>query len=117
MSLAAMPWLVANLGGEMLYILEQRLKAQGIAPAKTARVLRDIVGALFDPAFVEGRLLEPQARAGARARAGLPAQSAPHGWMARLLAARPSERLGRGDTDPSLWPPSRRSDPIPPPKP
>ena len=38
MSLLAMPWLVVNLGTEMIYILDQRLKAQNIPPEKSSKV-------------------------------------------------------------------------------
>ena len=48
MSLVCMPWIVINLGGEMLYILEQRLKAQDISSAMTARVLQDVASTMFD---------------------------------------------------------------------
>jgi hypothetical protein len=37
MSLIAMPILVANFGGEMLYIIQQRLEAQNVAPQKSMR--------------------------------------------------------------------------------
>lgn len=60
MSLLAMPWLVLNLGGEMVYILEQRLKAQGIAPEKASRVLSDVCRTLFDPVFLREKLFMPQ---------------------------------------------------------
>ncbi|KAF8072801.1 Oscp1 [Scenedesmus sp. PABB004] len=60
MSLLAMPWLVLNMGCEMVYILEQRLKAQGVAQDKAATVLADIVRALVDPASLAGRLFVPQ---------------------------------------------------------
>ncbi|KAI8470611.1 MAG: organic solute transport protein 1-domain-containing protein [Monoraphidium minutum] len=56
-SLACMPWIILNLGGEMLYVLEQRLHAQDIPPAKTAR---DLVTTMFDRAFLEGKLFAPQ---------------------------------------------------------
>ncbi len=35
--LMAMPLLVANMGGEMIYILEQRLRAQSISPSKASK--------------------------------------------------------------------------------
>jgi len=35
--LMAMPILVANMGGEMIYILEQRLRAQSISAAKATK--------------------------------------------------------------------------------
>lgn len=39
MSLKALPLLFLNMGGEMLYILDQRLKAQNIAKDKTVKGL------------------------------------------------------------------------------
>lgn len=42
MSLLCMPLIVTNLGSEMLYILDQRLKAQAIPPDKAAKVLNDV---------------------------------------------------------------------------
>lgn len=60
MSLLGMPWVVVNLGCEMLYILEQRLVAQGIADDKKARVLADIAATMFDPTFLQQRLFVPQ---------------------------------------------------------
>ena len=47
MSLLCAPFVVVNLGCEMLYILEQRLKAQAVAPEKQFRVLADVARALF----------------------------------------------------------------------
>lgn len=38
MSLLGMPLTVINLGGEMMYILEQRLIAQKIPPEKACKV-------------------------------------------------------------------------------
>lgn len=60
MSLLGMPWVVVNLGCEMIYILEQRLKAQGIAPDKAVKVLQDIVRTLLDPSFTKEKLFVPQ---------------------------------------------------------
>lgn len=59
-SLLAMPYAVVNLGCEMLYILDQRLKAQGISTDKAFRVLVDVVNAMFDRAFVDVKLFVPQ---------------------------------------------------------
>ena len=50
---------VSNLGSEMLYILEQRLRAQNVAGDKSVKVLHDVVGAMFDPKFVD-ELFKPQ---------------------------------------------------------
>lgn len=44
----------------MLYVLEQRLKAQGVSTAKTARVMQDVVATMFDRGFLEQRLFVPQ---------------------------------------------------------
>lgn len=60
MSLLGMPWVVVNLGCEMVYILEQRLKVQGIAPDKAVKVLQDIVRTMFDQCFMEEKLFVPQ---------------------------------------------------------
>ncbi|XP_064204838.1 protein OSCP1a isoform X2 [Anguilla rostrata] len=69
MSLRTLPLLFINLGGEMLYILDQRLQAQNIAvdKAKKAdwtgedrkRVMNDIVTTMFNRKFME-ELLKPQ---------------------------------------------------------
>lgn len=60
MSLLGMPWVVINLGCEMIYILEQRLKAQNIAPDKAVKVIQDIVTTMFDPSFTKEKLFVPQ---------------------------------------------------------
>jgi len=44
----------------MLYVLEQRLKAQQVSAAKTARVLQDVAANAFDRAFLEEKLFVPQ---------------------------------------------------------
>ncbi|KAK9806807.1 hypothetical protein WJX72_003504 [[Myrmecia] bisecta] len=59
MSLIAMPLVVANLGAEMLYILDQRLKAQCIADDKASKVLDDVVKGWVDNRFIE-ELFKPQ---------------------------------------------------------
>uniref|UniRef100_A0A061R0Q1 Protein oscp1 isoform x1 n=1 Tax=Tetraselmis sp. GSL018 TaxID=582737 RepID=A0A061R0Q1_9CHLO len=59
MSLLAMPIAVANLGAEMVYILEQRLKAQEIPEDKAAKVLTDVVTSMFNKAFCE-EIFHPQ---------------------------------------------------------
>ena len=58
-SLVCLPVVVSNLGSEMLYILEQRLRAQNVAGDKSVKVLHDVVGAMFDPKFVD-ELFKPQ---------------------------------------------------------
>eukprot|EP00227_Mantoniella_beaufortii_P020766 CAMPEP_0197599842 /NCGR_PEP_ID=MMETSP1326-20131121/32193_1 /TAXON_ID=1155430 /ORGANISM="Genus nov. species nov., Strain RCC2288" /LENGTH=275 /DNA_ID=CAMNT_0043166855 /DNA_START=137 /DNA_END=960 /DNA_ORIENTATION=+ len=58
-SLMCLPVVVCNLGSEMLYILEQRLRAQSITPDKSVKVLHDVVKSMFDPGFVS-ELFKPQ---------------------------------------------------------
>jgi hypothetical protein len=41
-----------NMGGEMLYVLGQRLRAQGVAADKQAKALSDVVSRLTGPAFL-----------------------------------------------------------------
>jgi len=59
MSLLAMPFLVTNLGGEMVFILEQRLHAQNIPKEKSNKVLQDVSTAMFSQKFV-AELIKPQ---------------------------------------------------------
>lgn len=59
MSLKALPVLFINLSGEMMYILDQRLKAQNISADKSAKVVNDIVSTMFNKQFVE-ELFKPQ---------------------------------------------------------
>ncbi|XP_006777349.1 PREDICTED: protein OSCP1 isoform X1 [Myotis davidii] len=69
MSVRALPLLFLNLGGEMLYILDQRLRAQNIPGDKARRdewtevdrkrVLHDIILTMFNKSFIE-ELLKPQ---------------------------------------------------------
>ncbi|KAK3558850.1 hypothetical protein QTP86_030447 [Hemibagrus guttatus] len=68
MSLRTLPLLIINMGGEMLYILDQRLRAQketddkiqkGWSDADRKRVINDIVGVMFSKAFME-ELMQPQ---------------------------------------------------------
>ena len=59
MSLACMPFLVVNMGGEMIYILDQRLRAQCVAPEKATKVINDVAMALFNEDFVRA-LTAPQ---------------------------------------------------------
>jgi len=51
-NLLAMPAILINMGGEMLYILEQRLKAQKIPEQKGQKVIVDIVKTMFFGRFV-----------------------------------------------------------------
>uniref|UniRef100_A0A8C5LTX1 Organic solute carrier partner 1 n=1 Tax=Leptobrachium leishanense TaxID=445787 RepID=A0A8C5LTX1_9ANUR len=59
MSLRTLPLLFVNLGGEMLYILDQRLTAQNIPPEKARKVMTDIINTMFNKAFME-ELFKPQ---------------------------------------------------------
>ncbi|PRP89178.1 hypothetical protein PROFUN_01898 [Planoprotostelium fungivorum] len=54
-----MPLLTVNLQTEMLYIIEQRLKAQVVKEEKAQKVLSDIVSAMFDTKVVD-ELFKPQ---------------------------------------------------------
>jgi len=59
MSLKSIPLLYLNLGGEMLYILDQRLRAQNIPQDKSKRVLHDILCQMLAKPFVL-ELYKPQ---------------------------------------------------------
>ncbi|XP_078279498.1 protein OSCP1 [Rhinoraja longicauda] len=59
MSLRTLPLLFINLGGEMLYILDQRLRAQSIPSDKAKKVMNDIVSTMFNKKFME-ELFKPQ---------------------------------------------------------
>ncbi|XP_068613665.1 protein OSCP1-like [Brachionichthys hirsutus] len=69
MSSRTLPLLFINLGGEMLYILDQRLRAQNIPADKAKkacwkdvdrrRVMNDIITTMFNKKFLE-ELLKPQ---------------------------------------------------------
>ncbi|KAK3262262.1 hypothetical protein CYMTET_28871 [Cymbomonas tetramitiformis] len=52
MALLAMPFVITNLGGEMVYILEQRLRAQSIPWEKSVKVLHDVVRTMFSGKFI-----------------------------------------------------------------
>jgi hypothetical protein len=54
-----MPLIVLNMGGEMTYILNQRLKAQSVQDEKSQKVLQDVVRAMYSPLFIE-ELFKPQ---------------------------------------------------------
>ena len=55
-----MPIIILNMGGEMLYILYQRLTAQNVDPNKSRQVIAEVVKAMFDHGFME-ELFRPQA--------------------------------------------------------
>uniref|UniRef100_A0A8C9S8W4 Organic solute carrier partner 1 n=1 Tax=Scleropages formosus TaxID=113540 RepID=A0A8C9S8W4_SCLFO len=59
MSMRTLPLLFINLGGEMLYILDQRLQAQNVPTEKTSKVMNDIICTLFSKPFME-ELFKPQ---------------------------------------------------------
>lgn len=49
----AMPIVIVNLGGEMMYVLRQRLEAQQIPQDKARQVLDEVIGAMFNEAFIK----------------------------------------------------------------
>ncbi|KAM9340498.1 protein OSCP1a [Symphorus nematophorus] len=69
MSVRTLPLVFINLGGEMLYILDQRLRAQNTSEDNSEkgvwsendrkRVMNDIVGTMFSKSFMD-ELLKPQ---------------------------------------------------------
>ncbi|XP_040909559.1 protein OSCP1a isoform X1 [Toxotes jaculatrix] len=69
MSMRTLPLVFINLGGEMLYILDQRLRAQNTSEDNSEkgvwsendrkRVMNDIVGTMFSKPFMD-ELLKPQ---------------------------------------------------------
>ncbi|KAL4657562.1 protein OSCP1 isoform X2 [Arapaima gigas] len=59
MSSKTLPLLFINLGGEMLYILDQRLRAQNIPSDKAKKVMNDIITTMFNKKFLE-ELFKPQ---------------------------------------------------------
>uniref|UniRef100_A0A7N8YIT0 Organic solute carrier partner 1a n=1 Tax=Mastacembelus armatus TaxID=205130 RepID=A0A7N8YIT0_9TELE len=59
MSMKTLPLVFINLGGEMLYILDQRLQAQNTSEDNTEKVLNDIARTLFSKVFMD-ELLKPQ---------------------------------------------------------
>ncbi|KAJ8314695.1 hypothetical protein KUTeg_006845 [Tegillarca granosa] len=59
MSFKTLPLLFINLGGEMVYILDQRLRAQNIPDEKSKKVLHDIIATMFHKRFME-ELFKPQ---------------------------------------------------------
>lgn len=58
-ALMTMPVLIVNMGGEMVYILAQRLQAQQIPSNKGQKVLCDVVRTMYYPRFIE-ELFKPQ---------------------------------------------------------
>jgi hypothetical protein len=58
-ALFTMPVIVLNMGAEMVYILQQRLRAQEIPSDKSKKVLVDVLRAMFARDFLE-ELFRPQ---------------------------------------------------------
>ena len=54
------PFLILNLGGEMVYILDQRLRSQDIANERAQKVLQDIINSMLSARFIQ-ELFRPQA--------------------------------------------------------
>ncbi|KAM9033308.1 protein OSCP1 isoform X2 [Sarcophilus harrisii] len=59
MSVRTLPLLFLNLGGEMLYILDQRLRAQNVPTDKARKVMNDLISTMFNKKFLE-ELFKPQ---------------------------------------------------------
>jgi len=57
--LYAMPMVIINMGGEMVYILAQRLQAQNVPEDKSKRVLQDVVRTMYNKMFID-ELFRPQ---------------------------------------------------------
>lgn len=55
----AMPLIVLNMGGEMLYILQQRLEAQKVPDSKQAMVMQEVIRTMHYPRFIQ-ELFKPQ---------------------------------------------------------
>ncbi|XP_063243141.1 protein OSCP1 isoform X2 [Bacillus rossius redtenbacheri] len=58
-SIYSVPLLFLNLGGEMMYIINQRLHAQKIAKDKASKVLDDIISLMLNEKFLN-ELFKPQ---------------------------------------------------------
>jgi hypothetical protein len=58
-NLLAMPLVLVNLGAEMLFVLDQRLQAQAVAPDKASRVITETVCSMLNPATLSA-FLEPE---------------------------------------------------------
>ena len=53
------PYLIINLGGEMVFILDQRLRSQNVSPEKSQKVLQDIIKEMFSDKYVN-EVFKPQ---------------------------------------------------------
>ena len=58
-ALLTMPIIIFNMGTEMIYILQQRIKAQEIPTDKARKVIADVLKAMFSPTFID-ELFRPQ---------------------------------------------------------
>lgn len=54
--------LYLNLGGEMVYILQQRLSAQKVAQDKSGRVLQEVIGCFLCPDMMGEFLIDGNSR-------------------------------------------------------
>ncbi|CAM9370855.1 unnamed protein product [Ascophyllum nodosum] len=54
-----LPMVVLNMGGEMMNIFQQRLRAQNIEEEKATAVLQDLIRTMYAPKFIE-ELFKPQ---------------------------------------------------------
>ena len=54
-----LPFIFINLGGEMVYILEQRLREQDLDPSKRTKVLEEILQSMFSSKVVT-EIFRPQ---------------------------------------------------------
>ncbi|XP_050726539.1 protein OSCP1-like [Eriocheir sinensis] len=59
MSLRALPLQFLNLGGEMMYVIDQRLRAQAIPENQATKVRNDIISIMLNRRFVE-EVFSPQ---------------------------------------------------------
>ena len=46
------PFIILNLGAEMVYILDQRLRSQDISKDRSQKVLQDIINSMLNDKFV-----------------------------------------------------------------
>uniref|UniRef100_A0A0G4HF21 Organic solute carrier partner 1 n=1 Tax=Chromera velia CCMP2878 TaxID=1169474 RepID=A0A0G4HF21_9ALVE len=58
-ALYAMPIIVLNMGGEMLYVLQQRLEAQNVPMSKQESVLQEVIRTMHFNGFIQ-ELFRPQ---------------------------------------------------------
>ena len=54
-----LPFIILVLGGEMIYILDQRLRSQNIAKDRSQKVMQDIVKTMFSKKFMD-EVFRPQ---------------------------------------------------------